>query len=730
MTDTTESTAADKDAQVYNDGPIESVEADLYGFDPFAKALAQCFLRMRNPIGAVVALNGPWGSGKSSTVNLMRRHLEAADESKDIKVISFSSWWFRGEEALALAFFRELYAGMGPNRTQEAKRLFKKLGSQLLKAGETIGAVVDAIGGAGAGSTVGGIAKSIGDAIEMDEGVEATHARLSDQLKKAGGRYLVIIDDIDRLSPDEALLIFRLVKSAGRLPGVMYLLVFDRELADKIVSKAFPEEGDHYLEKIVQTSFELPPPDHSDLVQQVFSLIQQTAPPENDAAAYDFVDKFWDVVAPELRTPRDVSRLTNAWTSTWPVVEGEVDVGDFLSMEVIRLNQPGLYRTIRENKALICGDSQGYENDRQGRVAELNRLFLEPLPEQDRGRYRTVLIRLFPRLSGGWTNYYQHDNGTWAERRRVCSLEHFHAYFRLAPGPNALPRPEIEELASRAGDSEFVEGKLRAALSRRRKNGMTHASLLLDELTLRAGLVKNEDVLPLLKTLARIADDLDGSEDEIKGMPFLDNHWRITRCFRQLTLERFAIEERSKLVLTACAEASTGFLVELSDTAYRYYHPAENRAPLPPEQCLTTEEDLAPLRQLALEAIRRSSQDGTLLAQRKLSPILHRWRWYADDNGVEVRAWTSTQLQDDAAVLSFARAFTGEAQITGMGPAGIGNRVARRSVRARVGYVDEIVDASLFRTRATAVLPNLSGKDAEDMGAFLEAWERHDKNPD
>src|SRR6478752_4446740 len=108
MTITTESTAADKDAQIYNDGPIESVEADLYGFDPFAKALAQCFLRMRNPVGAVVALNGPWGSGKSSTVNLMRRHLEAADESKDIKVISFSSWWFRGEEALALAFFREL----------------------------------------------------------------------------------------------------------------------------------------------------------------------------------------------------------------------------------------------------------------------------------------------------------------------------------------------------------------------------------------------------------------------------------------------------------------------------------------------------------------------------------------------------------------------------------------------------------------------------------------------
>lgn len=52
-------------------------------------------------------------------------------------------------------------------------------------------------------------------------------------------RFPVVIDDIDRLSPDEALLIFRLVKSAGRLPNVMYLLVYDRQLAEKIVSETF-----------------------------------------------------------------------------------------------------------------------------------------------------------------------------------------------------------------------------------------------------------------------------------------------------------------------------------------------------------------------------------------------------------------------------------------------------------------------------------------------------------
>jgi hypothetical protein len=63
---------------------------------------------------------------------------------------------------------------------------------------------------------------------------------------------LVVIDDIDRLSLDEALLIFRLVKSVGRLPKVMHLLVYDRQLAEKIANERFPSEGPHYLEKITQ----------------------------------------------------------------------------------------------------------------------------------------------------------------------------------------------------------------------------------------------------------------------------------------------------------------------------------------------------------------------------------------------------------------------------------------------------------------------------------------------
>src|SRR5262249_2850255 len=91
-----------------NDKPISEPAEDRFGIDPFAQALAAAIRRIASPEGTVVALNGPWGSGKSSAVNLILHHLKDAIASDEIAVVNFACWWFRGEEALALAFFRDL----------------------------------------------------------------------------------------------------------------------------------------------------------------------------------------------------------------------------------------------------------------------------------------------------------------------------------------------------------------------------------------------------------------------------------------------------------------------------------------------------------------------------------------------------------------------------------------------------------------------------------------------
>ncbi len=86
----------------FNDSPIETPADDQYGITPFAQSLAKSILGIKDPVGTTIALNGAWGSGKSSAVNLIRGELEEAEDEK-LVISVFKCWWYRGEEALALA---------------------------------------------------------------------------------------------------------------------------------------------------------------------------------------------------------------------------------------------------------------------------------------------------------------------------------------------------------------------------------------------------------------------------------------------------------------------------------------------------------------------------------------------------------------------------------------------------------------------------------------------------
>jgi predicted KAP-like P-loop ATPase len=92
------------------DHPITEPHQDMFGFDPFARAIAASIAALRNPEGLVIGIHGPWGSGKSSAVNLIKYHLGSGvlAGTAGLTRIEFNPWWFNGADSLALGFFREL----------------------------------------------------------------------------------------------------------------------------------------------------------------------------------------------------------------------------------------------------------------------------------------------------------------------------------------------------------------------------------------------------------------------------------------------------------------------------------------------------------------------------------------------------------------------------------------------------------------------------------------------
>ncbi|MGO3928765.1 KAP family NTPase [Rhodopseudomonas pseudopalustris] len=706
----------------YNDSPIESFEDDRYGIVPFAKAIAKSLVNIDSPIGTTIALNGAWGSGKSSAVNLIRRELKDLGDEKLI-VSDFKCWWYRGEEALALAFLQELHSTLTDSLGDKVKDLIPSLTQRLLQAGPTIGTAVSLVSGNPWAALIPGASKFMSAFFPDGKTVEKTFKKLSKALDQEDRRFLIIVDDIDRLTPEEAISVFRLVKSVGKLPNVMYLLVFDRLLADNAVEARYPSEGPHFLEKIIQAGFEMPSPAQTDLNSAILSSLQRICGSPDVSQIQRIMNIFYDAVVPYMTSPRHVARFQNAISVTWPAIANEVSLADFIALETLRLYEPTLYKAIRAGKATVCGTRrQGDPDWREDRRFEP---FLRNVPEARREIAKVALRRLFPRLeSMGYGDGFLQQ---WDAERRVCIESHFDTYFRLSLSDETLPIEAIKTLISRANDKEYVQSTMRNAAQTGRRSGGSLVPIYLDELMTHARSVRKDDVTPLLSALFEIHDEIDLTKDADRGFMAMANttmryHWLI----RRLTGDRFTIAERNGIYVTAIASASIGWLVDFVSSARSQYSKREEDQ-WREEDCLVGREILRGITVHALKALRSAAADMSLLSHQDLVYLLYRWRDFLENDPSEVRHWTDSLLSDPEALVILARGLTSQSWSMGMGGFGaLGDRVSVPTTEAQIDDKTDIIDVQAFRAALEGLLTDgtIEGNSLTIVREFLDAWNR------
>ena len=717
----------------FSDTPITSPDDDRFGMDPFAQAIATSIQKINSPIGATIALNGSWGSGKTSAVNLIRHHLASAVGNGELVIIDFKCWWFHGEEALTLAFLQELNSALEKNLGARAKKLIPKLGKSLLRPGPVVGPAKNIVPGGILGRLYGRSMDFASRFFSQADTVESVFSDLSKALAEEKKRFLVVIDDVDRLSTEEVLLIFRLVKSVGRLPNVIYLLVFDRSLAEKAVAAKYPsEEGPHFLEKIIQASFELPLPPKDDLYSAALAEIEKRcgSPRDQDQLKH-IMNVFYDAIAPYINSLRDVARLSNAMAVTWPPIAGEVDIGDYAALEAWRLFEPNVYNAIRTGKDHLCGlrtERRGQQNqEREGeRFAQL------ASSERMRENVKAGLMRLFPRLQNEVRG--AEFLAAWDASRRVCSERHFDTYFRMALSSQALPIKEIENFIERCADQDFVRHAFREAATTVRRNGKSKVPLLLDEINAHGPQIAKARFEPLFRAIFSVADEIYRIQDSERGTVSAgDTYLRIHWLIRKLTFGRCELGERSKIFSAACENAQLGWLVDFVQSAMDDYQPKrDGQPPEPPEKCLVTPEDLRLLRVQAIRSLREAAAGNELIVHPRLPYLLYRWRDIADDGGISVRAWTAEQLTDDVNAAYLAKGFTSESWLQEIGMSGLGDRVAMRHINAAVNDLHTIMDVKLFRTKLEEIqtLGSIASPYKESIDVFLEAWRKKEAGED
>lgn len=439
---------------------------DRLGYAPFAKRLAASIIEIDAPNGYVIGLQGAWGSGKSTALNFVQAILkkyndELDDDKKAIHVIDFRPWIVSGHQDLIESFFKIMTEKLADQKDAWAKRgkaglrALRKNVDPLVDATAAIGSIlapgIGSLGGIGlklASETAkkAGASKLDGWLAEpsLQSAYEKLRARIGDQNQK----FLVIIDDIDRLNHDEIREIMQMVKTLGRLPNVVYLLAYDRNIVwpalDSNVSSV--AGGPSFAEKIVQQEIELPRPGRDTLLEMLDGEIGFLT--ANTEQGERWVHIVVAGVRRWIQHPRDVARLANAVKFTWPAVEGEIDPQDLLAIEGIRLFDPAVFDWIRQHRDAVLGSSGWSMSSKKDKEA-LAYEFLLSIPKAEQSPVIRLLCTLLPRVSEifdkdevyriGLEPHYKVVN-----RRGLGSAAGYDTYFSLHPSDAAVSKKTVD----------------------------------------------------------------------------------------------------------------------------------------------------------------------------------------------------------------------------------------------------------------------------------------------
>jgi predicted KAP-like P-loop ATPase len=272
-------------------------------------------------------------------------------------VIRFSPWLIAGRAELAQALFSEMARALGAALGKDVKRAFADVLKRLSEFAPIVGAAIDVTtaGSVGRLITVGSSwSGKVATAMASDRTLDDLRERLRAVLRELDDRrVLVVVDDLDRLMPAEALVMVSLIKSLGDLPNVIYLLSYEEEKLTQLLDIAIKpnggEYGSEYLEKIVQYPVHLPLIEGDDLARLLNADLNSLLGDISEEESQRLEEAWYYTFQHYLKTPRDVRRFVNAASVAVSGLEDYADRVDQLILILLQLYEPRIYQWIRRS---------------------------------------------------------------------------------------------------------------------------------------------------------------------------------------------------------------------------------------------------------------------------------------------------------------------------------------------------------------------------------------------
>lgn len=243
-----------------------------FGVEGYVQGLERFIKHAATPL--TIALQGEWGSGKTSLMN--RLYNDLCTDDKDFIGINVNTWEYSmlaSPEETVVKIIGKLVSSLSENDEQASSKAGQYLRG-VLNFAYRVGR--EALKGVMPGA--GLIVEGVGMANELPEGkseekvitisdlkkalTEAINKRIDDSNKKG---VIVFVDDLDRLNPPLAVQILELLKNIFTLDNCIFVLAIDYEVVVKGLEPKFGKKSDSnerefrsFFDKIIQVPFSLP----------------------------------------------------------------------------------------------------------------------------------------------------------------------------------------------------------------------------------------------------------------------------------------------------------------------------------------------------------------------------------------------------------------------------------------------------------------------------------------
>ncbi|MGB8219290.1 MAG: P-loop NTPase fold protein [Methanoregula sp.] len=310
--------------QIFSDSPKD--DANFFNFDAYVEALSNIIENPENKTPITIAINGKWGSGKTSLMRTLQKHLGSShniSNSRNVRTVWFNAWKYSDANSIFAALIQEIFyefRGQSFFTKEGIVEHVKTLYVKWRKQAQFRKIIFHLIKVASVGLDVSELIKDPEYKKYLpfyDEFQKCLNLilkifvinEINGDYDDSKGVLVIFIDDLDRCSPKSITSILESINLFFDQKGCIFIIGMDINFVSNAVESQYKmlgadeSLGKDFIKKIIQLQFNLPAISSDDVKNFI----------ENEIKVDEQIHQYIEIITNGLENnPREIKQFLNS----------------------------------------------------------------------------------------------------------------------------------------------------------------------------------------------------------------------------------------------------------------------------------------------------------------------------------------------------------------------------------------------------------------------------------